>query len=216
MKTLTKIVSVVLLAVMLFAVLGVSVFAVRANRVTYVGESNKFVFDSRDKENPTDLFGGLKDVMPGDKVRDTIIIDNDISEDIKISLFIRATGADEASQKFLSQLGLTVSDAKENVMYQGTADRADGLEDWFKLGTIYSGGKVELNLDLEVPLTLGNEFQNAVGKIGWEFKVEELPVEKDDPKTGDNSNVWLWIVIAAVSLAGAATLIAVTKKKKSN
>jgi len=52
---------------------------------------------------------------------------------------------------------------------------------------------------------------------------EEKPVEKtpesgkpvsDAPKTGDNSNLWLWFMFLGMSVAGAGTLAYVRKKRK--
>ena len=52
---------------------------------------------------------------------------------------------------------------------------------------------------------------------------EEKPVEKtpeggklvsDAPKTGDNSNLWLWLMLLGMSAAGAGTLAYVRKKRK--
>ena len=52
---------------------------------------------------------------------------------------------------------------------------------------------------------------------------EEKPVEKipeggkpvsDAPKTGDNSNLWLWFMLLGMSAAGAGTLAYVRKKRK--
>ena len=52
---------------------------------------------------------------------------------------------------------------------------------------------------------------------------EEKPVEKtpeggkpvsDAPKTGDNSNLWLWFMLLGMSVAGAGTLAYVRKKRK--
>ena len=52
---------------------------------------------------------------------------------------------------------------------------------------------------------------------------EEKPVEKtpeggkpvsDAPKTGDNSNLWLWLMLVGMSAAGAGTLAYVRKKRK--
>ena len=68
-------------------------------------------------------------------------------------------------------------------------------------------------MTVDVPLTLDNKFQDAVGYLTWEFKVEELPVEKDDPApdTGDHSHIYLATTVMGISLLG---VIVIARKKK--
>ena len=83
------------------------------------------------------------------------------------------------------------------------------------LGTFFSGADIDLNVKLDVPLGMNNDFQNAIGTLKWEFKVEELPVEPTDPKppqTGDNPNVGLYIGLGLVSIG---VLLLIANKKKS-
>ena len=65
---------------------------------------------------------------------------------------------------------------------------------------------------------MDNNFQVAVGYLNWQFKVEELPIEEDDPKppqTGDNFGIVLYLFIALVSAVSIITLITACKIKKS-
>ena len=64
------------------------------------------------------------------------------------------------------------------------------------MGTLYSGGEVNLDVTLTVPTELSNEFKNQIGYLDWEFMVEEFPVDPDDPDpplTGDPVNLPLLI-----------------------
>ena len=87
-------------------------------------------------------------------------------------------------------------------MFDAAAGESAQLTDWVYLGTLYSGGDVNLDVILNIPIELDNEFQNKIGYLDWEFKIEEFPVEPDDPKapqTGDNANTGLWFTLLIAS-----------------
>lgn len=156
--------------------------------------------------------------MPGDSITQNITVKNDSSYNVKVKLYVRSLGADEDSADFLSKLHLTVAKSENNemsYMFDAAADQTAGMTDWICLGTLYSGGEVNLVLNLDIPLDLGDEYQDAIGKIDWEFKAEEFPVEPDDPRppqTGDNSYIYLYIMFAALSVM--VLLFAVHKIRK--
>ena len=131
---------------------------------------------------------------------------------------MRSLGAHEDSVDFLSQLDLRVAkdeDSEMAYMFDAAADQTGGMTDWVYLGTLYSGGEVNLILNLDIPIELGNEYQEAIGYIDWEFKAEESPIDPDDPKppqTGDNSNLYFYAMLAGVS--GIALVILILKRKK--
>ena len=183
--------------------------------VTYDGNAKDFIFTPGSEYSPTDLFADFKDLMPGDSVSQKITIDNDISKEVKIKIYMRSLGADQQSQEFLSQLSLTVvQDGKTN-LFDAPASETAQLTDWVYLGTLYSGGKIDLDVTVSVPITLGNDFQDAVGKLTWEFMVEELPVETTDPRpTGDNSNIYVAMTVMSVSAAALSVVLALKKKKE--
>ena len=183
--------------------------------VTYDGNAKDFIFAPGSEYSPTDLFADFKNLMPGDSVSQKITIDNDISKEVKIKIYMKSLGADQQSQEFLSQLSLTVvQDGKTN-LFDAPASETAQLTDWVYLGTLYSGGKIDLDVTVSVPITLGNDFQDAVGKLTWEFMVEELPVETTDPRpTGDNSNIYVAMTVMSVSAAALTVVLALKKKKE--
>ena len=197
---------------------GLSISAYAAGTVTYSADSSKFIFEPGSSHSPTDLFTEYKGLMPGDSVRQDITVKNDSSYGVKVKLYVRSHGAHEDSVDFLSKLHLTVAKSENNemaYMFDAAADQTGGMTDWVYLGTLYSGGEVNLILNLDIPIELGNEYQDAIGYIDWEFKTEELPIDPDDPEppqTGDNSNLYFYAMLASVS--GIALVILIPKRKK--
>lgn len=217
MKVFKKVFLLITIA-LLVASMGLSAYA--QGNVTFNPGTKKFIFAPGSKESPTDLFESFKNVMPGDSLTEKIEIKNEASNNVKIKLYIKAldTSKEEGSnEEFLSKLTLSVKQNTNTELYKAPANEEAQLTDWVYLGTVFSGGKVTLDVTLDVPIEMGNEFQKAAGYVDWSFKVEELPVESSDPKppqTGDNIMIYgiLMVVSAAVI---AVTIVPVIKRKKA-
>ena len=208
------------LALLLFST--VTVFAADG-KVTYSGNAGNFVFEPGSEHSLTDLFPNFKGVMPGDTLTQKITVKNDADNKVKVKIYIRSLGAHEDSVEFLSQLGLKVAKSEENkmaYMFDAAANETAQLTDWVCLGTLYSGGEVNLDVTLFVPAEMGNEFQSRIGYLDWEFMVEEFPVEDDDPKppdkTGDTSHMEWIFAIMILALCMLIILFAWRKKEKQN
>ena len=193
-------------------------FATDGN-VTYNGKAGKFIFAPGSEYSPTDLFPNLKDIMPGDSITQPVTVRNDASNKVKIKIYMRALGAHEDSVAFLSQLRLRVEKSENNTMSQmfdAAAHETAQLTEWILLGTLYSGGVVNLNVILDVPVELDNGFQKQIGYLDWEFKIEEYEIEPSDPdlpQTGDAFKLWLWLGLMVVSFATFLYLLPVWKRE---
>ena len=204
------------LVLLLFSVLPI---CAADGKVIYDGNAGNFVFEPGSDESLTDLFPDFKGVMPGDTLTQRITVKNNADNRVKVKIYIRSLGAHQDSADFLSQLSLKVAKSEENemaYMFDAAANETAQLTDWVCLGTLYSGGVVNLVVTLSVPVELPNAYQDKVGYLDWEFRIEEFPVEPGDPKppqTGDDSNVGLWLGLMLGS--GVMFMILLVRHKKS-
>ena len=106
--------------------------------------------------------------------------------------------------------GDTVSPAGE-----GLKAATDSLDDWMLLEQMGAGtkGVVELHVTLDGE-TQGNNYQDTLADLMFKFSVE-FPAEEQAtttvtvkeskvPKTGDQSNTWIFVIIMAVAVVLAA------------
>lgn len=199
--------------------------SVTYSTVTYDCNAHVFILEPGSDKAPTDLFTNFKDVIPGQALTQEIVIRNDEKSDMISKVYLRSLGANEQSKEFLSQLKLQASVADGGTAKKelsiGTADEPQKLSDWVCLGELEPGSSVNLLLTLEVPITLDNKFQEAVGTLKWEFRSEELPIPEDEeteepapaepvqtsppPSTGDTANAVLYLLmlwLSAVAFLG--------------
>lgn len=208
-----------LLIIAVLIVAGMTTTAFAAGTVSYEGGAKEFIFEPGSDFSPTDMFEGLKGIMPGDIRIQQILIKNDVDKDVKIKLYMRSLGAQNGTEEFLSQMDLTVKQSGESELFKAPADESAQLTDWVYLGTIYSGGEITLDVSLEIPLTMSNEFSDEIGYVDWQFKVEEFPVEADDPKapqTGDSSNMLIYLGLLMFSAALLASIYILGRKSRKN
>lgn len=214
MKNLMKRLCLLVLAAATLLTCASTAFA--AGSVSYEGNARSFIFAPGSEYSPTDLFPDFKGLMPGDSVTQAITVNNNAEKEVKIKVYLRSLGAKEGSEELLSHLELTVRQNGDSELFRAPANETAQLTDWVCLGTIYSGGKIDLDVTVHVDPALDNRFQDAVGYLDWQFKVEELPVSPDDPKppkTADAFAPALWAAAAVSAGAMLVLLLAVRRKK---
>ena len=203
------------LLALLLVLCGAVTASAEDGNVTYSGDSGKFIFEPGTNYSPTDLFPDLKDVMPGDVLTQRIVIRNAASRRVDIRINMRSLGAHPDSVDFLSQMRMTVTQLTDTELFNAPADQSAQLTDWVCLGTVASGGTVELEVRLEVPVTMTNEHRNLVGYLDWQFMVEEFPAGTL-PQTGDDMNFPLYIGLMGGALVAivVVVILMVRRKKK--
>lgn len=257
MKRIFKTFSSSLLA--LVTALSLSTTALAADStVTFQGQNTGFSFKPGSEYTATDLFDNFKNVMPGDKLTETIQIKNEASDCDYVNFYMRAQIHDEngnpltysesfekadgkdqtgidgqrdetvvTMQDFLSKLSMKVYNGM-NLIYEASPDELDGLKDNVLLGTLRREDTVNLTVELALPIELGNEYANRVGEVDWIFLVEALddpepeesepavtPEPKQPPKTGDTSNLSLYIVLAGGAGIALIFLLVFRRRKES-
>ena len=211
MRRLARRSLILLLAVNMFALIAVNASAV--GTISYVGDTEKFVFSADSNQHPTNLFSEFQNVMPGDVLKEQITVRNDAKNGVKIKLYLRSFGAQAGTEDFLSKLKLSVAQKDGSELFSAPASETAGLTDWTYLGTVYSGGEVKLEVTLKVPVELDNSYQNMAGYLDWEFMAEELPVEETDPDlpaTSDTLYFVHYLMLFGVSVLSIVLLM--TKK----
>lgn len=239
-KTFKTIASLVMMLVLLLGI-GAPAYALDGN-VTYEGGAEKFVFTPGSYYTDTDLFDGFKNVMPGDELTQTIQVKNGFFGTGSVNIYLRAVAHDEVDNPltysesfedlagkdqagipgqrdetvatmsdFLNQLEMKVYKQDGTCIFSGSP--ADGWEKNILLANVPRGKSITLTVVLGVPADLGNEYANRVGEVDWVFTAEELDPQ-GNPKTGDTSNLVLWIVVMVLCLAAIAVVAFLVLKKK--
>ena len=241
-KTFKTIASLVMMLVLLLGI-GAPAYALDGN-VTYEGGAEKFVFAPGSGYTDTDLFDGFKGVMPGDELVQIIEVKNGFFGTGSVNIYLRAVAHDEVDNPltysesfedlagkdqagipgqrdetvatmsdFLSQLSMQVYKQDGTCIFSGSPNELDGLKNNVLLANVPRGKSITLTVVLGVPTTMGNDFANRVGEVDWVFTAEELDPQ-GNPKTGDTSNLTLWIVVMVVCLAAIAVVAFLILKKK--
>lgn len=161
--------------------------------ITFKGAQEGFEVQPGSEYTATDLFDNFKDVMPGDRLTQTVHIQNAAEDCDYINLYMRAavhhqeenplsdkvaqTETLATMQDFLSQLTMRIYNGDE-LIYNASPDEAGALVNNVLLGTLSKGESLNLKVELDVPIELGNEYANRVGEVDWVFLAECIEYEK--------------------------------------
>lgn len=164
--------------------------------VRYEGGAEDFVFlPGAGGEGKTDLFGGFKDVMPGDVLTQTIEVRNQASGPDYVDIYLRAKPHDGSivagdgrvagvtMSEFLSKLSLKVyQDGK--MIYDASPGALDVNAEPVLLGSFDYNTSAVITVELAVPIELGNEYANKTGVVDWVFFADHMDYPEDPPPGG--------------------------------
>ena len=184
-----------LLALMMVMGFATTAFAAGAS-VTFKN-GKLVVFQPGSDYTQTDLFNKFKNIMPGDTLTEEITVENQSGDSDYIKVYLRAVPHDETGNPisaevlaelrsderrgektelaymydFLAQLQLTVKNGAE-MIYQASPDETGGLTNNVYLGSLRKGQSLKLDVELKVPIEMGNDYANRIGEVDWVFAAE--------------------------------------------
>lgn len=190
--------SILSLLMVLAAMLSFSAAAYAAESGVTVEDGKIIAFEPGSVYTDSDLFDGFKGVMPGDTRTEEVTIQNKSRDCDYIKVYMRAVphglavgnqisdrvlaeleadtrrGATpelDYMNAFLAQLDMKVWNGG-TLIYEESPEQMDGLAANVYLGTLRQGESLKLNVELNVPITMGNEYAGRIGEVDWVFVVE--------------------------------------------
>ena len=230
-----------LMALALVMSLAVTAFAQTAQSaadIVYQGEKKLVITPKDGHHTDTDLFGKFKGVMPGDTLTETITFKNEstTSRTDYVKLYIVAVphGQDnlpvdkehitdvDAMDAFLANFTMTVKQG-DTVIFTGKPNEVGTFGgSGCLLGTFRKGEGTTLTVTLALDINADNTVSDREGEVDWKFIAEEYTstpgkppvVTPSSPKTGDESNLFLYAGLCAVSMGMIAVLVLKRKAAK--
>jgi len=172
--------------------------------IVFKGAEEGFEFRPGSAYTATDMFGNFKNVMPGDRLTETVSLSNEADDCDYINVYMRAVVHDEAENPLTYDESFENADGKDQADVDGERDEnvatmqdflsqltmriycgdqlifeaqpgsAGQLEEFVFLGKLSRNETMELRVELDVPAELGNEYANRVGEVDWVFLVEAV------------------------------------------
>lgn len=122
-----------------------------------------------------DLFIGMKDLMPGDSVTETITVGVDDFPELKVknvTIFAEAVRGSETGdyKKIVNSPYVTFS------VKRGDKDITVPLGEGVDIASFDADGTVDVDVTLSIDKQAGNELHDLLGTIDWHFYIQTGPV----------------------------------------
>ncbi len=167
--------------------------------IRYQGDAKKLV------KNHEDFFSNFPYLMPGDVYSDSIELNNDSEDEVKLYFRSEALENSELLDKILLTITTDIG-GKETIVYTGSL-RAKELSEDIILGTINAKTSGKFEYKIEVPKELNNKYSILNSYVKWVFSTEPIEKEEDIKNTGDTLSpgfiiCYLGIVLCIISVMG--------------
>jgi len=199
MKNIKTIISLVLVMAMMAGVALAAEYS-HESEIIIKGKDNVDFTIADTALTETDLFDNFKNVMPGDKLQEKIVVKNEVTDHDYITLTLRHELHDEeenplkaetdetveSMHDFLSQLTMRIYDenADHKLVFQSPVNgEPSDLISGYSLGVLPKGQQYEFIVELEVPAEMGNEYANRLGEVDWVFTYSADNYPEDEPTT---------------------------------
>ena len=152
---------------------------------------------------PDDFFDDLYQLVPGDNIKDSIVIKNTTKQDAEYFFY---TNSKESKIKDL----ILIIKMADQEIYNGSLYHSDK----YSLGKLKPGEEKKIHFEIQFPKDLGNSYSLLNTKLNWYFIVNYDGKISDEsiPKTGDA--IVYSLITFAISLIGFVLLLTYYKKEK--
>ena len=165
-------------------------------------------------------FMSFTNMVPGGKYEDQLNIENGSKKTYALYMQVIPLQQDQKRDELLELISMKVS-LGNKLLYEGTASGKEyssgNLQNVIYLGTYKAGEKDNIQVNLELDKNVGLEYCDLLTKIDWKFMVTEInhpdnPKEINAPKTGDESNISIYIVLMGCAAIGIIMILCFRKK----
>lgn len=200
MKKIVQSIFVIMVCSVIFLSSGAVVNAAGEPTVVYDGKQQEFTLIN---VTDTDLFPLYKGLIPGDIVEQNIVLK---MKNLKstTSVYLRAECDDEVKTALE---GTTLDVYYKDKMIVDNQIIFENI----LLGKYDKNMAADLKAIIHIPTSYGNEISGEEHNIQWIFTVQEEPAGSTGPKTGDESNLIMYIITMAIAIG---ILIGVMRRKK--
>ena len=176
--------------------------------IIFKGAQEGFESQPGSSYTETDLFDQFKNVMPGDRLTETVKLKNEASDCDYIKLYLRAVVHDEVGNPLTYSEAFESLDGKDQdgidgardetvatmqdflskltmriynggtLIYNASPEEAGALVNAVLLGSLGKGESLDLRVELDVPASLDNRYANRVGEVDWVFLAECFEFDK--------------------------------------